>query len=75
MLPSALLLTRIHAVTMTNDCINDHCYCSPLSPSCLFVFPFNALDLLSLERLIPSTSTALNLDATDPLVSPDGIPG
>ena len=42
---------------------------------CLFAFPFNAFDLLSVKRLILSISTALSPDATAPLVSPDEVPG
>ena len=39
---------------------------------CLFAFPFNAFDLLSVKRLILSISTALSPDATAP---PDEVPG
>lgn len=60
---------------MKNDRVNDHCYSSPLSLSCLFVFPFNAFDLLSVDRLIPSISIALRPDGTAPLGSPDEVPG
>lgn len=63
------------SVTLKNDHINEDYYSSPLSLSCLFVFPSNAFDLLSAERLIPSISTALSLDAAVPLVSPGGASG
>lgn len=60
---------------LKNDRVNDHCYSRPLSLSCVFVFPFNAFDPLSVKRLIHTISTALSPDAAAPLVSSDEVPG
>lgn len=45
-------------VMLKNDCINGHCYGSPSTLSCLFVFPFNASDLHPVKRLMAPISTA-----------------
>lgn len=61
------------SVTLKNDRINEDYYSSPLSLSCLFVFPFNASDLLSAERLIHSISKALSPDAAAPSGGASGV--